>query len=59
MCPGTEQREVADDLLISVCVAAMKRLATEGRGQPETQVHLFLDVFFKQDCDHKSVEIHL
>lgn len=37
VCPGKEQPEVTDDLLISVCVAAVKRAATEGRGQPEKQ----------------------
>lgn len=36
-CPGDNYHEIRGDLWPSVCVAALKKPATEGRGRPETQ----------------------
>lgn len=39
-CPGDNYHEVRGDLWPSVCVAALRKPATEGRGPPETQAGL-------------------
>lgn len=39
-CPGDNYHEVRGDLWPSVCVAALRKPATEGRGRPERQPRL-------------------